>query len=86
MNQAAQASTLVDDVLLSIKDLTRLLQCTPQHIANLRKQKRIPAPVKLGTLVRWPLHVYREWVANNCPTYAASEPRVKINGNSTGDV
>jgi len=28
----------------------------------------MPAPVKLGTLARWPQRAIEEWIGNGCPS------------------
>jgi excisionase family DNA binding protein len=54
-------------LMLSVQDVAKLMQCSDRHLCNLRRAGRMPAPVKLGTLVRWPRKVIEDWVANGCP-------------------
>jgi predicted DNA-binding transcriptional regulator AlpA len=56
--------------MLGIPDVAKLLQCSERHVTNLRKEGRIPPPVKLGTLVRWPRKVIEDWIAAGCPAMA----------------
>jgi predicted DNA-binding transcriptional regulator AlpA len=56
-----------DEVMLTIPDVMKLLQCSDKHITNLRKRNRIPQPVKLGQLVRWPRKAFIKWMNEGCP-------------------
>lgn len=56
-----------DSLMLSIRDVAKLMQCSDRHISNLRNDGRMPPPVKLGTLVRWPSAVIRDWIQAGCP-------------------
>lgn len=59
-------------LLMTIQDVAKALQCSDRHITNLRKEQRMPQPVKVGkrTGVRWPRHVIEDWIAAGCPTLA----------------
>jgi excisionase family DNA binding protein len=61
--------------MLSAADVAKLLQCSDKHIQNLRSKGRIPAPIKLGTLVRWPRQVIEEWIGAGCPSGAYTGPQ-----------
>lgn len=63
----SQIDTKTWPVMLSTQDLADLMQCSDRHIANLRKEGRMPAPVRLGTLVRWPRKAIEDWIAAGCP-------------------
>jgi predicted DNA-binding transcriptional regulator AlpA len=56
-----------DPLMLSMKDVAHLMQCSDKHVVNLRKQARMPACIKLGTLVRWPRTLIEAWIADGCP-------------------
>jgi excisionase family DNA binding protein len=64
-----------DPLLLSARDVATLLQCSDKHIQNLRIAGRIPAPVKLGTLVRWPRQVIEQWIEAGCPAVAYTDTK-----------
>jgi len=61
-------------LMLSARDVAKLLQCSDKHVQNLRNQGRIPAPVKLGTLVRWPRQAIEAWIAAGCPSADYTTP------------
>jgi excisionase family DNA binding protein len=52
--------------LLDVRAVARLLDCSSRHIYRLSDGGRMPAPLKLGALVRWPRQVITEWIANGC--------------------
>ena len=54
-------------VLLCVEDVARLLNCSARHVYRLSDMGRIPKPVKLGALARWPRAQMLEWIASGCP-------------------
>lgn len=40
--------------------------CSPRHIYRLADAGRMPAPVRLGSLVRWDLDEIDRWIAAGC--------------------
>jgi excisionase family DNA binding protein len=64
--------TAIEAALLTTPELAKLLNCSPRHIANLRSSQRIPPPVKLGELVRWPRRVIDDWIDQGCPAASTS--------------
>ncbi len=57
--------------MLTVRDVAELLKCSDRHVTNLRNKGRIPAPVKLGTNVRWPRKTIEAWIEAGCPPAAA---------------
>jgi predicted DNA-binding transcriptional regulator AlpA len=53
--------------MLNTMDVAKLLNCCERHVRNLRKEGRIPLPVKLGTCVRWPRCAIANWIEASCP-------------------
>jgi len=43
------------------------LDCSTRHIYRLADGGRMPAPVRLGALVRWDLDEIDEWISQGCP-------------------
>lgn len=41
--------------------------CSTRTVYRLSDAGRIPAPLKLGSLVRWDLDEIDEWIAAGCP-------------------
>jgi excisionase family DNA binding protein len=54
-------------VLLSVQQLAQRLNCSTRHIYRLVDSGRLPRPLRLGALVRWPQVVIEHWVASGCP-------------------
>lgn len=54
--------------LLDVKAVAKLLSCSVRHVYRLSDGGRMPGPVKLGALVRWPCHAVVEWIAKGCPS------------------
>jgi excisionase family DNA binding protein len=54
-------------VLLSVDDVAALLNCSARHVYRLSDAGRLPAPVRLGTLVRWSRHAIECWIGEGCP-------------------
>jgi len=53
--------------LLSVQAVSEMLGCSARHIYRLSDAGRMPAPVKLGALVRWSRTAVEEWIAAGCP-------------------
>jgi predicted DNA-binding transcriptional regulator AlpA len=59
--------------MLSVDDVGVLLACSSRHVYRLADMGRMPRPVKLGALVRWPRSTGNpmtgilDWVAAGCP-------------------
>ncbi len=57
--------------LLDVQQVADLLQCSPRHVYRLSDAGRMPAPVKLGSLVRWNRTSIEAWVDQGCPSVRA---------------
>ena len=53
--------------MLTVHDVARVLNCSVRTVYRLCDRGRMPRPVKLGALVRWPRDVVDQWVADGCP-------------------
>lgn len=53
--------------LLDVGAVAELLDCSTRHVYRLADAGRMPSPVKLGTLVRWPRQAVEDWIAEGCP-------------------
>ena len=60
----------INSLMLGIRDVAGLMQCSERHITNLRKAGRMPPPVKLGAIVRWSRAVIEDWIRTGCPSMA----------------
>ncbi|GAB5517221.1 helix-turn-helix transcriptional regulator [Rhodopirellula baltica] len=70
-NQANQTPPLTDGfgrALLSTEDVANdYLKCSARHVRRLADSGRMPRPIKLGTLSRWPRFIIEDWIAAGCP-------------------
>ena len=62
-----EAAPVVNAALISIHDVATLLDCSTRHIYRLVDTRRIPQPIKLGTLLRWVKSDFEQWIAAGCP-------------------
>ncbi|WP_146372679.1 helix-turn-helix transcriptional regulator [Symmachiella macrocystis] len=56
--------------LLDVQAVAGLLDCSTRHVYRLSDAGRMPRPIKLGSLVRWPRSVIEQWIADGCPKAA----------------
>lgn len=60
-------------VMCSVDDVAALLACSSRHVYRLVDRGRMPRPVKLGALIRWPRSTGNsrtgilDWIAAGCP-------------------
>jgi len=57
--------------LLDVQTVAEMLDCSQRHVYRLSDSGRMPAPVKLGSLVRWSASSIREWIDQGCPSVRA---------------
>jgi excisionase family DNA binding protein len=55
-----------ETALLDVRAVARLLDCSVRHVYRLSEMGLMPAPIKLGTLVRWSRRAIDEWIATGC--------------------
>ena len=53
--------------MLTVHEVARLLNCSARTIYRLTDSGRMPRPVRLGGLVRWPKAVITQWISDGCP-------------------
>ena len=52
--------------LLDVRAVARILNCSTRHVHRLRETGRMPAPVRVGVLVRWSRQTIQDWIAGGC--------------------
>jgi excisionase family DNA binding protein len=52
--------------LLDVQAVAHLLNCSPRHVYRLADAGKMPAPLKLGALVRWRRQDLDAWLAGGC--------------------
>jgi len=54
--------------MLDVRAVADLLNCSTRHVYRMSDMGRMPRPVKLGALVRWPREQLEGWIAEGCPS------------------
>ncbi len=55
------------ETLLEIDEVADLLKCSDRHIRRLCTNGRMPAPIRVGALVRWRRDDILGWIEQGCP-------------------
>lgn len=53
--------------LLNLRQIASLLGCSTRHVVRLADDSKMPRPVRLGHLLRWPAKSIETWIASGCP-------------------
>ena len=53
--------------LIDVDAVASLLSCSARHVYRLSEAGHMPAPVRLGTLVRWNRAELETWLVAGCP-------------------
>jgi predicted DNA-binding transcriptional regulator AlpA len=53
--------------MLSVDDVAMEIGCCARSVRRWADSGRMPKPVKLGSLIRWPRAVIEKWIADGCP-------------------
>lgn len=62
--------------LLDVRAVALLLACSTRHVYRLHDAGRMPAALKVGSLVRWSRQAIASWVADGCkPTRQAGRAK-----------
>jgi excisionase family DNA binding protein len=59
--------TVSGTAMLDVADVAEMLRCSRRHVYRMSDAGRMPAPIKLGALVRWDRDVLMRWIADGCP-------------------
>ena len=61
-------SPTADAAMLDVRAMAAMLSCSTRHVYRLADAGRMPPPVRLGALVRWPRRAVETWLAAGCPS------------------
>ena len=64
-------------IMLTIKGVAILLACSPRTIYRLTDEGRIPRPVRIGGMIRWPRESFEQWITDGCPVPTEGKVRRK---------
>jgi len=53
--------------MLTVHDVAGMLSCSARTVYRLTDSGRMPRPVKLGALIRWPREAVTSWITQGCP-------------------
>ena len=68
MTTTASAVQGIGAQLFDVAAVAEMLGCSQRHVYRLSDAGRMPAPVRLGSLVRWSAAAMREWIDQGCPS------------------
>ena len=60
-------------VLLTIQQVADLLNCSTRHVYRLVSAGKMPAPCKLGALLRWYRHTIEQWICDGCASVGSAK-------------
>ncbi|NLW85441.1 MAG: helix-turn-helix domain-containing protein [Planctomycetes bacterium] len=60
--------------LLTVEEVSMMLNCSIRHVYRLADGGRMPRPVKLGNLNRWSKKDLQSWIDDGCPTCRRRRP------------
>ena len=69
----------IHPTMLTVDGVAQMLACSPRSVYRLADAGRIPPPVRIGGLVRWPRAALEQWIKDGCPV-----PRNRQNWPKTG--
>lgn len=53
-------------VLVDARGIASMLNCSTRHVFRLADASKMPAAVKVGSLVRWNRSTIEAWIAGGC--------------------
>ena len=56
-----------EPVLLAVGHVASMLSCSERSVWRLSDEGKMPAPVRIGRLVRWSRDKLNEWIDAGCP-------------------
>lgn len=65
--ESAPRECAAKPLLLTVGDVATLLGCSTRSVYRLAYSGRMPEPLRIGGMVRWPRAVIETWVAVDCP-------------------
>ena len=66
MIESTESPEPSDAALLDVQAVAHLLACSPRHVYRLADAGRMPASLKVGSLVRWSRQAIAAWIAGGC--------------------
>jgi excisionase family DNA binding protein len=60
-------SNRVEAQLLAVGQVAVMMSCSERSVWRLSDAGKMPAPVRIGRLVRWPRNKLQQWIDDGCP-------------------
>ena len=76
------ASSSVDSpaTLLNVEQVASLLRCSRRSVSRMSESGAMPAPRRLGSLVRWSQSEIEAWVKAGCPQCRSNPKATSVAG------
>jgi excisionase family DNA binding protein len=74
MTASIVSPDLAAQALLDVRAVAALLHCSARHVYRLADAGRMPAPVRIGALVRWRRADLDRWLSDGCPATQRTAP------------
>ena len=80
--RAGQQILSSEPLLLDRRALARALGVSVRHITGMRVRGGLPAPLRLGSAIRWSKATIERWIAAGCPNAERFEALERKRGGS----
>lgn len=70
----ATVSDAAPPVLLDVRAVAALLDCSPRHVFRLADAGKMPPPIHVGALVRWRRTELEGWIKGGCLPWRRATP------------
>ena len=54
--------------MMTVSEVADMLTCSTRHVFRMADEGAMPAPVHLGSLVRWSRTQLETWINDGCPS------------------
>lgn len=61
--------------LVNANQLAEMLAISVRHVWRMKSSGKLPAPIKMGSCVRWKLQHINDWISMGCPSLEDFENR-----------
>ena len=73
--QALEPNSFPEPLLISVRDLAKILKVSPRSVWRLLSAGQIVPPVRIGGSVRWRYQEVAEWIESGCPSVSSHSTR-----------
>lgn len=58
---------MADQVMITARQLAVILQVSKRQVWRMLSARRVPQPIRVGSVVRWRMADIEQWIADGCP-------------------